>query len=69
MTALGPNLSFNLPAAIATTPLSRKQSEYAPEVIALVHPNSVSTGLKKTPKEYSVPYIDTKIRKPAITTI
>jgi len=44
------------------------ESEKAPEVSALVQPNSVSTGLKKTPKAKYVPELAARIQKAATAT-
>ena len=46
---LGPNLSFNLPMTIPTTPNNTKYNEKAPDVIALVQPKSADNGLKNKP--------------------
>jgi F420-dependent methylenetetrahydromethanopterin dehydrogenase len=43
-------------------------SERAPDVIALVHPNSLSNGLKKTPKALYTPHVINMIIKEAPTT-
>jgi hypothetical protein len=51
ITIRGPNLSVSLPIAIAIKPMTIEEREYAPEVDALVQPNSLINGLKKTPKE------------------
>jgi hypothetical protein len=49
ITIRGPNLSVRPPMAMVRSPLVMEASEMALDVIALVHPNSLSTGLKKTP--------------------
>ena len=49
ITILGPNLSVNLPEKMTRIPCNTKFSDKAPEVIALVQPNSSNIGLKKTP--------------------
>jgi hypothetical protein len=54
---------------IANEPCITIESDKAPEVSALVQPNSVSIGLKKTPKAERVPYITTMINRVAATTI
>jgi hypothetical protein len=46
---LGPILSFNLPTKIPRSPMSKKEREAAPEIVALDHPNSDTNDLKKTP--------------------
>jgi hypothetical protein len=68
-TNLGPNLSFSLPTPIPSTPLRNIATENAPEIIALVQPNSVNNGLKKTPKETVVPLDTAIISKATETTI
>jgi hypothetical protein len=50
-------------------PCTIKDNEKAPEVAALVQPNSVSIGLKKTPNELRTPKLTNKIIKAATTTI
>jgi hypothetical protein len=68
-TLLGPTLSLNLPIPMPAQPLRSIDNEKAPEVSALVQPNSVSNGSKKTPKLYDNPHITSKMKKLAITTI
>jgi hypothetical protein len=54
---------------IPSRPLMLMESEKAPEVTALVQPNSVSIGLKKTPKVEDIPQLINMIRKAATTII
>jgi len=49
-TNLGPNLSFKLPMMIPNAPCTIQESEKAPDVRALLQPNSALIGFKKTPK-------------------
>ena len=69
MTGLGPNLSVSLPTRMESNALRMMQKEYAADVCALVQPNSVSMGLKKTPKLYNVPHIIAEEIKQARTII
>jgi len=48
-----------------TNPCIIMESEKAPEVSTLVQPNSVNTGLKKTPKLEYVPKLAARIQKAA----
>jgi len=52
---------------IDSKPCTIQESEKAPEVKALVQPNSVNTGLKKIPNVLYTPYIDIIIKKAATT--
>jgi len=45
------------------------ESEGAPEIVALDQPNSVSNGLKKTPKVYVAPFAAAIMKKVATTMI
>ena len=63
----GPNLSFNLPAMILTIPKAIRASEKAPDVMALVQPNSLSNGFKKTPKVANIPCPISIMRKASTT--
>ena len=45
----GPIRSFNLPTRIPSKPIIKKAREEAPDITALVQPNSKAKGLKKTP--------------------
>ena len=65
-TIRGPNLSHNLPAKILKTAFKIRFSEYAPAVADLVEPNSVNTGLRKTPKLYCAPNAIISIKKQEI---
>jgi hypothetical protein len=69
ITIRGPSLSLTLPATIANKPCIIQLSEKAPEVTALVQPNSVDNGLKKTPNVKNIPHINNIIKKAATTTI
>jgi hypothetical protein len=51
VTTRGPSLSLSPPIAIASKPMIIQESEKAPEITALLHPNSDIIGLKKIPKE------------------
>jgi hypothetical protein len=55
--------------AMPNTPWSTEESEKAPEVMALVQPNSSNIGLKKTPKTKYKPHETTMIKKAPATTI
>ena len=55
--------------SIPNTPYINMDREKAPEVTALVQPNSSNNGLKKTPKELYAAHDTKKIKKAAITTI
>jgi hypothetical protein len=52
---------------IDSKPCAIQESEKAPEVKALVQPNSVNIGLKKIPNESYTPYIVIIITKAAAT--
>ena len=67
MTGLGPNLSVSLPTTMPRGPITKKASEKAPEVAALVQPNSVNTGSKKTPKLRNMPQATSMMKKTTIT--
>jgi hypothetical protein len=54
---------------IPSTPFTIADSEKAPEVMAVVQPNSLSSGLRKTPKVLYIPHDITIIKKLAITMI
>ena len=66
-TILGPSLSVSTPISMAIQPITIKARELAPESAALVELNSVSNGLKKTPKVLTIPWIIIMIEKPAAT--
>jgi hypothetical protein len=63
----GPNLSVSLPTAIERRPVKIQVNENPPEVVARDHPNSCSTGAKKTPKEKRAPHITIDMKKAAAT--
>jgi hypothetical protein len=69
MTILGPNLSLSLPDMMLKKPYTITLSEKAPEVSALLQPNSSISGLKKTPKVNRVPKDTAWIQKADKTTI
>jgi hypothetical protein len=48
-------------------PNTNIEREKAPEIIAVVQPNSVSTGLRKTPKARYVPKTTVMARKETAT--
>jgi len=50
-------------------PIRREYKEEAPEIVALDQPNSVSNGLKKTPKVLDIPHATIWIQKAAVTII
>jgi len=53
---------------IASGPCIIIDSDKEPDIRALVQPNSVSIGLKKTPKAERVPYAAIMAHKAAATT-
>lgn len=57
ITQRGPSLSLKPAAKTHRVPNIIVFSAEAPEVIALVQPNSFMKGSKKTPKELKVPHI------------
>jgi len=69
ISVLGPNLSLRPPKTIAPKPIRISHSEAAPEIVALDHPNSISNGMKKTPKALYIPHVIAWITTAAITTI
>ena len=56
-------MSVSPPTATLKRPMTIIEIEKAPEVIALVHPKSVSNEFKKTPKAVRAPKLVNKIRK------
>ena len=68
-TIRGPSLSVSPPMTIPNKPSISIEREKAPDVIALVQPNSFKTGLKKTPNENRKLYIARTIKKEATTTM
>ena len=57
ITMRGSNLSVNLPIAMASKPFTIAGSENAPDVVALVQPNSPAIGFRKTPQLKYAPHI------------
>jgi len=53
---------------MARKPMIRKDNEAAPEIVALDQLNSVSNGLKKTPKLTCRPWAIVRIPKETATT-
>jgi len=54
---------------MARRPVNNQLNEKGPDVVARVHPNSNSIGLKKTPIETYIPTLSIRIRKLAETII
>jgi hypothetical protein len=52
---------------MAAKPIMKKAREEAAERAALVEPNSISKGVKKTPKVFIVPWIIAMIEKQVAT--
>ncbi len=68
-TIRGPCVSFSLPVTSLNRPLMIQVMEKAPEVIALVQPNSFKTALKNIPKVLYAPHDIAIIKKEATTTM
>ena len=69
ITTRGPSLSLRPPMIMPNNPCIIKLIEMVPEVSALLQPNSIINGLKKTPKLRRDPNITIWIMAAAITTI